>query len=270
MVLTGQTVLHKSFGTGVVVSSDEDYIKVNFSAGNKTFVYPDAFSGFLQAGDQETMSLIALDLRQKEKRLQKEKEKDNRVTFAIKLREEMLNGKRKNKKAALKKCARENIAFRCDYSEGEMCPDWRIPAGVIQTGENKGKPVLLAKVQKNSLAVLTTRKPHTKDDTRYIFGVFLVDENGTGNKKDPGYVSSESEFRIRMAPSEAEQLKFWECCKTEEPSKVKQFGSARHRYLNDEQAARILREAAALKIGTADEELANRFYKHFCIVNHIS
>jgi transcription elongation factor GreA-like protein len=45
----GDTVFHKSFGTGIVTEADENKIAVEFeSVGKKTFVNPDAFiDGFL-------------------------------------------------------------------------------------------------------------------------------------------------------------------------------------------------------------------------------
>ena len=50
LVKEGAIVHHKAFGDGRIVSLDEqNHITINFSIGEKTFVYPDAFnSGFLR------------------------------------------------------------------------------------------------------------------------------------------------------------------------------------------------------------------------------
>jgi hypothetical protein len=60
--------------------------------------------------------------------------------------------------------------------ESQMLRDWRALAGVVQNGDNKGKPMKLNQVQANSLCVLTTRDPQSKEEERYVFAVFLVDE----------------------------------------------------------------------------------------------
>lgn len=93
--------------------------------------------------------------------------------------------------------------------ESAMLRDWRADAGVIQTGENKGKPKRLLKVQHNSLAILTTREPDDKEDRRYIFAVFLVDESFEGDAKEEGYVTTKSEWKIKLTPHEAHKMLFW-------------------------------------------------------------
>ena len=50
-VEVGVTVSHKKFGDGTVtlISADNKYLRVKFSAGEKQFVFPDAFiMGFLK------------------------------------------------------------------------------------------------------------------------------------------------------------------------------------------------------------------------------
>lgn len=51
MVEVGAKVTHKTFGTGEVTWIDKagKHIRVEFSAGEKTFIFPDAFKqGFLK------------------------------------------------------------------------------------------------------------------------------------------------------------------------------------------------------------------------------
>ena len=153
--------------------------------------------------------------------------------------------------------------------ESVMLRDWRASAGITQTGENKGRPMRLMRVQLNSLAVLTTRLPYDSDEDRFIFAVFLVDETHEGNARDEGYVSTDSKYKIQMTPAEAQKLKFWNYYFCENAPEVIKFGSGLHRYLSDEQAAQILRDIADVKKGTAQEELAQEFYKYFCRINGI-
>lgn len=47
MQLIGQPIKHVTFGKGVVTDWNGNVITVCFSAGEKKFIYPDAFSNFL-------------------------------------------------------------------------------------------------------------------------------------------------------------------------------------------------------------------------------
>lgn len=161
----------------------------------------------------------------------------------------------------------EDTVFIC--YESTMLRDWKAGAGIEQTGINKGKPMRLMKVQPNSLAVLTTRDPESKDEERYIFAVFLVDETYEGDHKDEGYVTTKSEFKIQMTKAQALKLKFWNYYFNPKAPHVVKFGSGLHRYLSDDQAVQILRDIVAIKKGTPDESLAVRFFEHFCRMNAI-
>lgn len=121
-----------------------------------------------------------------------------------------------------------------------------------------------------SLAVLTTRLPNEPEENRIIFAVFLVDDTYEGDTRDEGYVSTTSRYKIEMIPSEARRLRFWNYYSCPNAPDVVKFGSGLHRYLSDKQATQILRDIAALKVGTAQEKLSQEFLAHFCKVNGIS
>lgn len=154
--------------------------------------------------------------------------------------------------------------------ESHMLRDWMASAGVVQTGVNKGKPMRLLKVQKNSLAVLTTRDPNAiSDEERFIFAVFLIDESYEGDNRDAGYVTTNSEWKIELSPIEAHKLLFWNYyINRNAPQKIV-FGSGLHRYLSDEQAAQILRDIVTVKSTPKEKEFAQQFFEHFCKINGI-
>ena len=62
VALEGLEVTHKVFGNGIVEKVKDKYVTVRFANLNKTFVYPDAFNGFLQAADETVAAQIAEDL----------------------------------------------------------------------------------------------------------------------------------------------------------------------------------------------------------------
>lgn len=47
MQLIGQAISHKAFGKGIVTGCDKNIITVCFPAGDKRFLYPDAFTKHL-------------------------------------------------------------------------------------------------------------------------------------------------------------------------------------------------------------------------------
>jgi hypothetical protein len=150
-----------------------------------------------------------------------------------------------------------------------MLRDWKAMAGVVQNGENKGKPMKLNQVQANSLCVLTTRDPQSKEEERYIFAIFLVDETYEGDGHEEGYVSTKSQYKIKLSPTEAHSLLFWNYHTNDNKPETTAWNSGLHRYFEDEQAAQILREIANIKAGTPDEHLAAEFYEHFCKINGV-
>ena len=52
-MLIGRTVGHARFGEGVILGIDGRCMTVRFESGEKRFVYPDAFDGYLVTGDPD-------------------------------------------------------------------------------------------------------------------------------------------------------------------------------------------------------------------------
>ena len=153
--------------------------------------------------------------------------------------------------------------------ESQMLREWKAMAGIVQRGDRAGQPMKLNKVQNNSLCVLTTRLPNTREEDRFIFGVFLVDENYEGDNFEEGYVSTKSKYKIKLSPKEAEKMLFWAYHANENQPEVARWSSGLHRYFEDEQAIQILRDLALIKEGTEDEELAEEFLQYFARINGI-
>ncbi|NLI89167.1 MAG: hypothetical protein GX366_01980 [Epulopiscium sp.] len=153
--------------------------------------------------------------------------------------------------------------------ESQMLREWKALAGVVQRGQRKGEPMKLNKVQNNSLCILTTRLPNSSERDRFIFGVFLVDENYEGDGSEAGYVTTKSKYKIKLSPKEAQKMLFWNYHANENKPEIATWSSGLHRYFEDEQAVQILKDIASLKKGTKDESLANEFLMHFSRINDI-
>lgn len=154
--------------------------------------------------------------------------------------------------------------------ESQILRNWKAMAGVVQSGSKSGEPMKLNRVQRNSLCVLTTRDHGSGESKRYIFAVFMVDEAYEGSRRDEGYVSTRSKFKLALTPDEAHSMLFWNYHANQNQPAVAAWSSGLHRYFGDTQAAMILRDIAKLKEGTPDETLAKDFFSYFCRVNNVN
>ena len=153
--------------------------------------------------------------------------------------------------------------------ESQMLNNWTAFAGIVHSGEREGMPMKLNQVQVNSLCVLTTREPNTPENERFIFAAFLVDETYEGDMRDAGYVTTKSEYKIKLSPKEAKKMLYWNYHANSNQQEVTAWGSGLHRYYDDIEAAQILKDIATIKKGTEAEDLANKFFKHFCLINKV-
>ncbi|WFA10060.1 hypothetical protein [Tissierella sp. Yu-01] len=337
MDLKNKIVMHKVFGEGKIVSFSDDYISIEFSVGEKRFLFPDAFKRFIKFKEDDSSEGLISEINDliAQKQLEKEKKKRKQVLIdQIKAANAEKNNRKKKGKKKGKSSNRANIAFKCNYCDGgqsdeqigyngvcsdgviynnieverriwccsedsdclkyhnklitrdeldaqcendgfvcyesQMLRDWKAFAGIVQSGENKGKPMKLNKIQLNSLCVLTTRDSKSVEEDRYIFAAFLVDETYEGDNREEGYVSTQSKYKIKLSPKEAHKMLFWNYHANNSQSKRAVWSSGLHRYFGDEQAAQILRDIVNLKRGTRDEALAEEFYEHFCHINGIN
>lgn len=161
----------------------------------------------------------------------------------------------------------KNDGFVC--YESQMLRDWKALAGIVQRGARKGEPMKLNRVQKNSLCVLTTRDPDSRERDRYIFGVFLSDETYEGDNKEEGYVTTKSKYKIKLSYEEAHKMLFWNYHSNDNRPELAIWSSGLHRYFEDAQAIQILQDIAKLKKGTDDEELSKEFLLHFAKINNV-
>lgn len=171
--------------------------------------------------------------------------------------------------------SRSELDDICDDGEGFVCYEsqilrnWRAFAGIYQSGTKAGQPMKLKQVQPNSLCVLTTRDPRSDEDTRYVFGAFLVDETYEGDYDREGYVSTKSKYRIKLSPAEAHEILFWKYYANQNSANKPRWGTGLHRYMDDIIAIQILMDIATIKAETADGALANEFVEYFARSNRI-
>ncbi len=165
-----------------------------------------------------------------------------------------------------RKISRKQLDEESDFIcyEARMLLDWKCQAGSFETGLDSGKLRTLRNVRKGSLAVMTTRDSDMADYSRYVFGVFLIDEYFEGDQEECGYVVSRSKWRIELKPDEARQILFWNYYVNKNAPEKIVFGSGLFRYLSDIKAAQILRDIVRVKKDEAEKAFAQDFLDYFC------
>ncbi len=157
--------------------------------------------------------------------------------------------------------------FLCN--ESMYLSDFRVNAGYYLSGPYKGNPMLFKSVEKNKLAVLTTRLPGTSEDARVIFAVFMIEDFFRGSALKEGHMDASDKFRLELSPKEAEEIKYWKYYKSKRSLDRLQFGSGLHRYLTDEQVVQILQDIVEVKKGSKDEQISIEFLQHYVDVNNV-
>lgn len=164
---------------------------------------------------------------------------------------------------------------RIYYQEGSLCyesamlKNWEASAGWDNKGKRGDRPRRIINADVGSVAMLTLVTPNSYENERRIFALFLIDDYFIGDDEWEGYVSSESKYRLHMTRKETNDMRFWDYYSNENTSECR-WGSGLFRYINDKSAARILKQAKLLKIGTEDEKLAKEMYEKFCKYKEIN
>lgn len=289
MKLIGQEVLHKAFGKGKIIELAHDKITVEFKNGVKQLAYPDVFNDFMKVQDPLMEKVVQKDLQSKfddQKKLDDENNEAWEEHISKKQIVPVKSKKKVSKPKATKPVNRANIAFKCNMTDGERldfsdgfkwtgCGEnellnmWQAMTGSDKADDNKNKAMKLKRVQSNSLCVLTMREPNHKEEDRFIFGVFLVEDTKELDRIEASFVRSKTTFKMALTPDEAHQMKFWKYHSNANKPETPSWSSGIHRYFLDDQAVQILRDIVAVKKGSDDAPLAERFLAYFIDVNAV-
>lgn len=269
MDLTNKQVLHKSFGKGSIVECTESHMVINFSSGNKKFVYPDAFEKYLTIVDKRAADSIDKILQKliTERKIEEEKiEKERAIEFEEQQNALKLEKLLKNHKIHIS----SQVAFRCEEEDlDKIFTEWRVFSGTIKSGVNKGKPNKLIRVHQNSACLLTSKDAGDTEKERYISGVFMVAENFAGRLCEDGYIPAHSEFRIKFSKEEAKKMPFWKYYINSRYPNNMTWNSGDYRYFDNIWMAQILKDIVALKSDEEEKKLAQNFLDYFCLTNII-
>jgi hypothetical protein len=272
MDLVNKQVMHRIFGKGSVVKYDDSYIKIDFSSGNKKFVFPDAFEKYLTFTDQRAANLVG-------KMVQKRKRERNEEKLKLKKLKALQNEKRqrllergrlvkRRKTQKIHPCSQS--VFWCKAQElDSIFTRWNIFTGVIKSGQKKGQPKRLARINQNSACLLTARDSDVAEKDRRILGVFMVNETFNSKQCVDGYIPAHSEYRLRLSEQESEKMLFWNYYVNKRCPHKMTWNTGRHRYFDNIWMAQILRDIISFKKKPQERECVQRFFEYFCKMNRI-
>ncbi len=270
MNLINKKVTHKRFGIGSIVKHNDSSIEINFETENKKFVFPDVFGQYLTLHDKNDAKSLELIIKEKVK---EQKEEENRKEEEKKLQRKKQELRLEHEKLMKnhKLHPESQMVFWCDTEERDSSlSEWKVFAGKVKSGNNKGKPNKPIRLHQNSAVLLTAVDSSVPEKDRRILGVYMVHEDFVGKLCEDGYIPAHSVYKIELTEEESDQLRFWKYyVDVKSPEKVT-WNSGKYRYFNNLWMAQILNDIVALKTEPKEKELAQQFFKHFCKMNQIT
>ncbi|MFC5711808.1 malate synthase [Thalassorhabdus alkalitolerans] len=268
MNLINKKVTHKHFGMGSIVKHNDTIIEIHFASENKKFVFPDVFGKHLKLHDKSDANSLDEIIQKKENERKKEEWK----------KEEERKLQRKNQELRLehnklmknhKLHSESQMVFWCDSEEQKSSlSEWKVFAGEVKSGNNKGNPNKPIRLHQNSAVLLTAVDSSEKD--RRILGVYMVNEDFIGKLCEDGYIPAHSKYKLLLTEQESEQMYFWKYYANEKSPHKMTWKTGKYRYFENSLMAQILLDIVALKDNSKDRELAQQFFEHFCKMNQLT
>lgn len=151
-----------------------------------------------------------------------------------------------------------------------MLIDWIAQAGTHRPSRHREEISLKIKnAFKNSLGILTTRVPNSKEKDRFIFAIFIIKDFFEGDEYTPGYVSAHPKYRLMFTLEEGRKMPFWKYHSNKKQPSRPLWATGLFRYIPEDEGVQILRDAAKIKKGSKDELLANDFLRFYCHENRL-
>lgn len=257
MNMQNKTVFHRKFGKGIIVDLNQNKLSVQFDAGKKIFLYPDAFRQFLVLMEKDSKSYVDGML----KEMDKKEEISNRIARKMERHNQLID--------KLKLHPSSQIVIRFfENDKSEFLQDNVINTGLIQTGKTKGSPVRPSRLHQNSACILTERKEEDDESSRTIFGIAMVEEDFLGTECKDGKITLHSKY-VLILPDDLQKLKFWNYYTDERYPDKLVWKSGEFRYCSNLISAQILKDIMSLPLENETATLAEEFYHYFCEINQI-
>lgn len=269
MDLVNKEVIHETFGKGNVVNYNDSYIRINFESGNKRFVFPDIFRKHIEFIDQRATNSVKEKIEKKREKI-KAKELILKQERALE-RERQYIINQKNLIKSGKVHSKIQSVFWCeDQEEDKIFTEWSVFTGAIQSGNRKGQPRKLVRMNKNSACLLTRREDDIPEKDRQILGVFMTNESFNGRLCEDGHIAAHPEYRLHLSKEESEKMLFWNYYFDAKDTKSTIWNSGRQRYFDNIFMAQILKDIVSLREDPKQQKEAQTFLEYFCKINIIN
>lgn len=252
MQLIGQSIMHGIFGKGVVTGWSGTTITICFSAGEKKFIYPDAFSEFLHLKNAAMQRAVQelLDKRDAAK------ESERKAIQELQERKKLLQN--------LKISSQSQAVFNIKPEQcGELFSAWAVSTGCYLSGYSKGEPRIPDRLKPNSMCLLTECANEQPERERRVIGAFMVEEDFLGSYCRNGIIYAHPIYRLQLRPEQ--QIPFWPYVIQEEEKQ--RWGSAVLKYMTNKAGERILFDIKEMLLRDESRKCAEDFYQYYCRLN---
>ncbi len=254
MNIIGKSVVHDSFGKGVVADVRENIILIKFTEGEKKFLFPDSFSRFITFEDKDEQKKVNALIRRNEfETIKKDK--------AFKEAHERLQRLRCLKISPNS----QGIFGLIANTPEEIFSSWNVFAGRYLSGYSKGEPRVPSRLAPNSICLFTLLPEGKTEKERKIIGGFMVRDDFYGADCTDGVIPAHENYRLKLA--EGETPYYWDYFDTGEtpPS----WGGVEIKYCSNTVVRKILRDIMLLTEETPRYDDASRLYRYYCKINRL-
>lgn len=254
MQLIGQPIKHGTFGTGIVTGCNETTITICFSAGEKKFLYPDAFCKFLHLKNAAMQKAVQEVLHN----LEAAKKAERQAIQELHERTNLLQN--------IKISPQSQAVFNIQPHQYEkLFSTWSVSTGCYVSGYSKGEPRVPDRLKPNSMCLLTECAANQPEQERRVIGAFMVEEDFLGSHCRDGIIRAHPMYRLQLCPEH--QLPFWPYV-VQEPGKQRWGGTAL-KYMTNKAGERILFDIKEQLLCDESQECAENFYQYYCKLNHL-
>lgn len=149
--------------------------------------------------------------------------------------------------------------------ESTMLSDWMTQAGLTEDEQTKSFGSTL---HNGAACVFTTRLPGMDENSRFVFGIFIIDEIFRGNSERSGYVKCNTDYHIELTPKEARTIRFWNYYRNKNNPERLAWGTGLYRFISNNGIIALLSDLIQLRQDEKRDEVI-RFLVEFCRLNNL-
>ncbi|HHT53688.1 MAG TPA: hypothetical protein GX011_01975 [Clostridiales bacterium] len=255
MNLINKTVRHRILGEGTITDIQDRVVFIRFGEELKKFAFPDAFSKHLNLEDKKCKTYVDNLLAEynKEAELLRKKEQQE------------IEKRRLHAKLPLND--NSQAAFGFIYNDRQkVLQDWTVTTGTYLSGSNFGKPRVASDIYPNTACILTCLDKGEPEENRYIWGLFMVQDDFVGSECTDGIIPAHPDYRLELSDERKDRFLFWRYFEPPVAGKKPSWGSKEFRYVSNWKTAHLLLDIYSVA-QEPEKQLSRDFFEYFCRLN---